>query len=288
MKFIIYFLCLFFISNLIAEEKYLFSPNLQKRELIEKSFEQMDSLNYEEKEKISGFKAALYSVVVPGAGQYYAESYWRAALYATIEVAAWTVYFIYDAKGEDKDKEMREYGDKHWSERKYWSRIYDLSDERRGETEFQNLPVYTLDSDNLIENYNSDVVNTLREYENKLDYSHSLPSTHTQQYYEMIYKYPGQFANGWSDASFKFFYAENGSDLPGTAVYFRDLRNLSDEYFDMATNATMGALINHVVSALDAALAARSYNRSLQMRFSVKNKYLANEKVRMYGLQFIW
>ena len=105
-----------------AASEILFDNNIKKRNLIESSFSRMDSIQFVEKEKISGFKAALYSAVIPGAGQYYAESYWRAALYATLEVAAWTTYFIYDTKGADKDKEMRNFGDEHWSEQKYWSK----------------------------------------------------------------------------------------------------------------------------------------------------------------------
>lgn len=287
MRYFLCVLCLFSTINLSANEKISFTTNSKKRELIEKSFQQIDSLQYSEKKKISGFKAALYSMVIPGAGQYYAESYWRAALYATLEVTAWTTYFIYNSKGDDKDKQMKTFGDQHWSERKYWSRIYD-----QAKRENLNPPYFpTLqgdDVDPLLIDFNSDIADQLRYLENELGYSHSLPSSHTQQYYEMIYKYPHQFANGWSDAGFLTPYAPDGSDLPGTAIHFRYLRNLSDEYYDVATTATMAALINHVISALDAALAARSYNKSLNIKFNVKHKYLPYEKVKMYGLQFTW
>ena len=291
MKTIIFIIIIFSIQLIYANDIFIKS-SIEKRNLIEKSFTKVDSIQYAEKEKISGFRAALYSAVIPGAGQYYAESYWRAALYATIEVAVWTTYIVYDSKGANKDKQMRDYGDEHWSEQKYWSKIYYES--RQAQINnlegFDDLPVYQYDpTTNFLGDYNPDVVNSLRQYENKLNYSHSLPHTHTQQYYEMIYKYPQQFANGWSDAIlFNYSYATNGSDLPATARYYRGLRNLTEEYYDVATAASMAALLNHVISALDAALAAKSYNRSLQMKFTVKDKYLPFEKVRMYGLNFTW
>ena len=286
MRKIILLFIIFFIQISQASD-FRLDDNIEKRNLIESSFSRMDSLQFVEKGKISGFKAALYSAVIPGAGQYYTESYWRAALYATLEVAVWTTYFIYDKKGADKDIQMRNFGDNHWSESKYWTRLYNLA-VTSGEDVPQNV-VWTTDNqgNNVIENYKQ-IIGGLRPLEDVLDFSHSLPSTKTQQYYEMIYKYPEQFANGWDDAILDFGYAANGSDIPATATNYRYLRNLTEEYYDAATAASMAALVNHVISALDAAFAAKAYNESLSMKFTVKNKYLPSEKVKMYGLQFTW
>jgi len=282
----IFLLLIVFLIQVSHASEFLLDNNIEKRNLIEDSFSKIDSIQWAEKEKISGFKAALYSAVLPGAGQYYAESYWRAALYATLEVAAWTTYFIYDAKGNKKDDEMRDYGDEHWSERKYWSKLYDEATTKN----IANLPTFQteISGDPLLLGFNSDMADQLRFLENELGYSHSLPSTHTQQYYEMIYKYPHQFAIGWDDSIFDNVYSPDASDLPNTARYYRNLRNLTEEYYDVATSATMAALVNHVISALDAALAAKAYNNSLKMKFTVNNKYLPSEKVKMYGFQFTW
>jgi len=286
MKLVILILSFLIISNVYAGEKFKFTPNTEKINLLEKSYEKLDSLQSEKRERKSGFKAALYSAVIPGAGQYYAESYWRGALYAALEVTAWTVYFIYDKKGNDKDIEMKAYGDEHWSERKYWSSLY-----QQALNENINVPVLQredVNGDLWLSDFDSEKADQLRFLEHELDYSHTLPSTHTQQYYEMIYKYPEQFANGWSDAGFLFPYNPNGSNLPGTAQIFRDMRNLSDEYFDIASDATMAALINHVISALDAAWAVKSYNKDLNMQFTINQKKTPYERVKMYGLQVAW
>jgi hypothetical protein len=286
MKNVIFLIIVFSIQSIHANEKII-ENNIEKRYLIEKSFTKIDSLQFAEKEKISGFRAALYSAVIPGAGQYYAKSYWRAAIYATVEIAVWTTFFIYESKGKEKDTEMRKYGNEHWSEHKYWSSLY-----QQALAEPINVPTgietEIIDGNPWIKDFNSNIANQLRYLEHELNYSHSLPSTRTQQYYEMIYKYPEQFANGWSDAGFLTPYQPNGSDLPATARHFRSLSYLSEDYYEIASNAAIGVLLNHVISALDAAFAAKSYNRSLEMKFTVKNKYLPYEKVRMYGLQLTW
>ena len=286
MKNIIFMVIIFSIQLLNASD-IIIKNYFEKRNLIEESFTKVDSLQYAEKEKISGFRAALYSAVVPGAGQYYAESYWRAAIYATMEVAVWTTYIVYNSKGADKDKQMRNFGDEHWSEQRYWTRLYNLA-VVNGEDVPQNVN-WTTDNQgtNLIGNY-EEIITDLRELENVLNFSHTLPSTNTQQYYEMIYKYPEQFANGWDDSILDYNYLPDASDLPARAINYRYLRNLTEEYYDVATAASMTALVNHVISALDAALAAKSYNRSLDMKFTVMDKYLPSEKVRMYGLQLTW
>jgi len=285
MKYII--IILIFSFQLLIANDIIFPANIEKKNLIEESFTKVDSLQYTEKEKISGFRAALYSAVLPGAGQYYTKSFWRAALYATLEVAAWTTFIIYDSKGKDKDTEMRNYGDEHWSEHKYWSSLYEQALASQINVP-SGIETELVNGDPWIKDYNSNIANQLRYLENELDYSHSLPTTRTQQYYEMIYKYPEQFANGWSDAGFSTPYSPDGSDLPATAVHFRSLSYLSEDYYEIASNATIVVLLNHVISALDAALAAKSYNRSLEMKFTVNNKNLPYEKVRMYGLQFTW
>ena len=74
-------------------------------------------------EEKSVIKAALFSAVIPGSGQYYGGSVWKAILFAGIEVAGWTVYIVNTSKGEDQETEMETFANTHWSEQKYWSKI---------------------------------------------------------------------------------------------------------------------------------------------------------------------
>jgi hypothetical protein len=49
----------------------------------------------------------------------------------------------------------------------------------------------------------------------------------------------------------------------------------------------MAALINHVISAVDAGFTTRRYNRR-QMKLSYDNRIYNGEFVNMFGVAFIW
>jgi hypothetical protein len=281
-------ICLFY--SLQAGENRFFTT--AKSDLIQKSISFVDSVQYSEVEEKSGFKAALYSAILPGAGEFYAESYWKAAIFTGIEIAAWTTHFIYDAKGSDQDRQMRRFADLHWDERKYWSWLYYKAsqDQRIRELpEYQDLN-YTVSTDAngnpILVDYSEEVKNSLRFLEDELNHTHRLPETRTQQYYEMIYKYLTQFGNGWEDATdFDFIYENN---LTPQMASYRNMRNRMNDFFDIATNATNVVLLNHLLSAIDAAWTVRGYNRSIQVRLQSKNEVYLDEMVQMYGVSISW
>ena len=269
------------LMNVYAGEKEWF--NSPRTVLLEKSNAYVDSVQNSEKK--SAFKAALYSAIIPGAGEFYAESYWKAAIFAGLEVAAWTTHFIYDAKGTDKDIQMRGYADSYWSERKYWSWLY-----YKGLEQGLDLPDYDRIPDQygnpILEEYSPEVVTSLRFLEDALNHTHRLPETKTQQYYEMIYKYLTQFGNAWDDAiDFDFLYENN---LTAQMLSYRNMRNDMNHFFDVATTASNVILLNHLLSAIDAAWTVRGYNRNLSIHLQSKNEIYLNETVQMYGIYFTW
>ena len=124
---------LFFLSILIVfktlfagegENEIKLEQNLAKFNLIESSFQSTDSLRSEEVEEKSVMRATLYSAVIPGTGQYYAGSIWKAVLFAGIEIAGWTVFFVSTSKGDNQESQMESYANDNWSEQKYWSYLY--------------------------------------------------------------------------------------------------------------------------------------------------------------------
>lgn len=247
--------------------------NLYKHQLLEDSYQHTDSMEVVELQKRSVGKAALYSAILPGSGQYYNGSIWKTILFAGIEVAAWTVYFVYDSKGDQSDVDMRSFADMNWSEHKYWSYIYDEAKTQN----IENLPDYELtprDEETgivLLVGYNQDMANSLRYLENTLGHTHRLPETKTQQYYEMIYKYLTQFGNAWSDADFYTTYYGNTNTMTPQMFSYRDMRNQTNDYYDSATAAINVVLVNHVLSALEAAWSARVYNKDLEIKMNAHN-----------------
>jgi hypothetical protein len=278
---------LIFIKSLLAggdDDQIELAHNMVKFNLIESSFQSMDSTMADETEHKSPIRAALYSGVIPGAGQFYAGSIWKAILFAGIEIAGWTFYIVNTSKGNDEENRMEDYANMNWSEQKYWSRLYY---EARVQG-LNDLPDYEVNDDNIIINYNADVANSLRYLENALGHTHRLPETKTQQYYEMIVKYLTQFGNGWADADFYSTYYGNTDNMTAQMFAYRDMRNQMNEYHDTASTAANIILINHVLSALDAAWTASRYNREITMKIRAYNKRYFDENVQMVGINIGW
>ncbi len=267
-----------------GEDEIQLEHNLEKFNLIESSFQSADSLLSEEIEEKSVMRAALYSAVIPGTGQYYAGSIWKAALFAGIEIAGWTVYFVNTSKGDNQETQMETYADDHWSEQKYWSYLY----HKGKDAGLIDPDTYLVDENNILINYDADVVKNLRYLEEGLGHTHRLPETKTQQYYEMIVKYLTQFGNAWEDANFIDYYYGNTDKMTAQMFTYRDMRNDMNQYYDVASIATNVILINHVLSALDAAWTAGRYNREITMKIRAYNKRYFDENVQMVGINLSW
>ncbi len=263
-----------------------FEPSLTKHLLINSSYQSADSVISEEVEEKAVLRAAVYSAIIPGTGEYYAGSTWKAILFFGIEVAAWTAYIVYTNKAGDSEVQMEGYANENWSEQRYWSKLY--YDAKNPNSGITNLPVYLVDKDNILIDYDADVIKSLRFLEDALGHSHKLPHTKTQQYYEMIYKYLTQFGNGWADADFDLEYYGNTNNMTPQMFLYRDMRNDMNNYYDNVSTVTNIILLNHVLSSLDAAWTARSYNREINIKIHAYNKKYFDENVQMFGINVTW
>jgi hypothetical protein len=184
-------------------------------------------------------RAFVYSLVLPGAGEFYAGSKIKAGIFFGLDVALWSLYFNYHGKGKDKEKDYKAFADSSWDEEEYRVWWDTLSDETRKK------------------------------------YSHTLPDRHDQQYYEMIGKYR-QFAFAWD--GFDPSNAGPDSMSPKRDCYL-NLRAQSNNLLNKAKYSVMFSLANHILSAFDAAIAVKKYNRKgerfsqihFQMRLSERN-----------------
>jgi hypothetical protein len=283
------FAFLIIFKSLIAGEdnnQFQFKHNVEKINLIESSFRSTDSLLSDETGKRSAIQAALYSAVIPGAGQYYSGSIWKAILFAGIEITGWTVYIVSTSKANKQNTQMKAYADANWSERKYWSYLY-YKGKEAGKIDSSQYE-YSVDQNEILIDYNADIINSLRFLETALGYTHRLPGTKTQQYYEMIVKYLTQFGNAWGDANFNEIYYGNTNKMTPQMFTYRDLRNDMNGQYDVASAASNVILINHVLSALDAAWTASRYNREITMKIRAYNKRYFDETIQMVGINLSW
>ncbi len=243
-------------------------------------------------------KALLLSAILPGAGEYYAGSKWRAALFFGIEVAAWSAVIYYYNAGQDKDKEFKEYADEHFDADIYrdveWARAIGSAD--------------------------SEVYDGTREQWEALDwgdriqflpdqgFTHKLPTkqernasaSEDQQYYEMIGKYINQFGWGWDDVFDPNFPGNYRGDDAGTPYYdnlhgvaarsahYMDMRYDSNQLLDYSAIATQVALLNHVASALDASFIVRGMKRSAEAKLGFRAINFDGKPMAVGGLNVRW
>lgn len=264
--------------------KSVFNFNAEKYNLLEQAEKETgDSIQAEQK-RVSGVKAAFMSALVPGAGEFYTKSYWRAALFAALEIGFWTANIIYDNKGDKEDERMRAFGDEHWNELKYWSKVYAKAFEK-GIWEGDQLS-----DDDDYDDYTAENIEILRQKESEVGYTHTLPRTKTQQYYEMIYKYLHQFGVGWDDTP-SFTYYDDHANITTTTPNineYRDMRNLSNDYYEVATTMVSLVLANHLLSAIDAAIAAKQHNKKYHYSLHVGRRFTGSENVYTYGVNVTW
>lgn len=215
----------------------------------------MDVYQFKNKSIKRGF---LYSLVVPGAGEFYAGSKIKAILFFGLEAGFWTGYFSYHKKGKNKEKEFLNFADAHWNVQAYSE---SLLTRYAGYTENQvEYPGLKRDP---VTQLVIDIPGTY--YHSKTDsivISHSIhpqagqPIDKNQQYYEEIGKYD-QFRFGWSD--YPDYYAV--SALTALRNDYLNMRRDSNSLLNKANRFVMFSLANHLLSAFDAALSVRSHNR---------------------------
>lgn len=255
----------------------------------------------DEFEKKSPGKALLLSAIIPGAGEYYAGSKLKAALFFSLEIAAWTGVAIYQKDGRDKEGLYKEYANEHWSKFKYWYWLENCLKNWAAFIKYRyggNPPEKTQTGwvdGQLYDFFDYRVYEKFEEYNG---FTHNLPGANDQQYYEMIGKYLTQFGPGWDDCFTPDSIASVGPDAKrtyywdgvttGNAYYYGDMRYDSNQAFEAASYCFQAVMLNHVISALDAGFTVRMKNRKIETAFKVYPKNYLGENVTMGQLIVNW
>ncbi|MBN2571898.1 MAG: hypothetical protein JXA68_07190 [Ignavibacteriales bacterium] len=249
-----------FSGNIYFDSQIAFENTINKYEI-----------NIKEKGEKSVFLSALLSFALPGAGEFYAESFWKAGLFFAVEVASIATGIIYNNKGNDQTAFFENYADERWSVAKYAKWTYDnrLSDEQK--LNYQNL-FYDVQKTQV----NWAVLNNM---EREVDgYSHSLAPYGDQQYYEMIGKY-SQFNTGWDDFDLSNTTYAYPEPVTSHFNYYSGLRGTANDYYGIAQTAVVVIVANHLLSALDAAWTTSNYNKSIQISAEIDRIILANQRI---------
>jgi len=194
-------------------------------------------------DQISPGRALLFSALLPGAGEYYASAKKKAAVFLGIEAVAVGLYFTWKGEGSDIEDDFRKIADEHWEPLEYlaW----------RGTTKAIRNNSFTHALPCSLE-----IVS---------DEFGKCGGSEKQQYYELLGKYD-QFVVGWNDridrtTNNPTTYTEIDSVekvVSEFRVEYENKRGDSNKYLKRASNIAGLILVNHVISAIDAARTARS------------------------------
>ena len=238
---------------------------------------QPPQINFQTKTKKSRWLGGAMSLILPGAGEFYAEDYLKAAIFVTVEAAAITTAVIYTNRGDSQTQSFQNYADQHWSVIRYaqWTLNH---------AQYINPDVNSSDyKDVLIYNNNGTPIGVnwsrLNDLESALGdgYSHQLVTPGQQQYYELIGKYP-QFSHGWDSSN------QNDTDfhiLTDQFLWYAHQRGLANDYYTTGNTAIIFVYVNHFLSTLDAVWSIDKYNDSISMNVRMNGINTAN------GIQII-
>ncbi|MBI5647611.1 MAG: hypothetical protein HY962_11825 [Ignavibacteriae bacterium] len=206
--------------------------------------------------------AGALSLALPGAGEVYAGSYILAGLFFGAEVTGWYFANSYDTKGDDQTLLFQNYADAHWSAVKYarW-----LNENAKSFPGGENTKPIDISSDESLPHWERVNWTQMNEVEMAIPvFSHRLPRHGHQQYFELIGKYD-QYSFGWDDKS------DGGyREISTRFRQYADMRGEANDFYTVSERIVSLVIINHVLSAVDAAWAAARFNSVAELHSSVK------------------
>ncbi|NOY06943.1 MAG: hypothetical protein GXO82_10020 [Chlorobi bacterium] len=209
--------------------------------------------------KKSPFLAGILSLIVPGAGDIYAENYIMAAVFATAEVALWVTHFNYMAKGDNQTALFESFADQHWNVVKYTDWLNKWGREFPGGEDTEIIYVNPDESLPPWERVDWDAMNRVEDA--IIEFSHRLPRRPDQQYYEQIGKYP-QYNHGWDDQLTDT--KEYFSNLSPRFLEYAGMRGDANDLYAVGETAVKLVILNHILAAANAAWSVSRYNKSVK------------------------
>jgi hypothetical protein len=171
--------------------------------------------------------AFLMSAILPGAGQLYNGDH-RGYLYLGLEAGAWFARLSYLDAGNTREGEYESFARRHWEFGKY-----------RAAAGMDGC-TWSAADDSVLLWFNA----------------HDM-----QQYYEEIGKYD-KYRCGWDDFSFD---PDHPRTLSPNRSHYRDMRKQSNDLLSNARLALAVAVVNRVISGVDAFRSARRRSESLAL-----------------------
>ncbi|MCB0831851.1 MAG: hypothetical protein KDC45_00155, partial [Bacteroidetes bacterium] len=189
-----------------------------------------------------------------------------ALTFVAADLTAWTLFFYNRSQGRKYERRFEKYANSHWNPDDYVSFLEQST----------GLSTGYLGRGSDIDRQRLD------EAENEWGTLsgasvHHLYETGRQQYYEMIYKYPEQFALGWDDAvSNSQYFPQTGFtrfNATDNMLYYRGLRNKSNQHFGASRGMVGALLINRLLSVMDAVIFVGRSNHQIHAQMRITSQY---------------
>jgi hypothetical protein len=228
-----------------------------------KFLEAENNMKVNTKKKKSVGLGVLLSALLPGSGEFYGGNYLKAGIFFGMEILAWATFAYFQSKGNSKENEYMAYADQYWDVRTYarW-----LKNEGFNENSGINP-----------DEPNRDILREQIMVCERANFSHTMPEYGSQQFYELIGKYQN-FQAGWTNL------AHTPTKANGPYWYetyhdpvFTDYaveRQKANDFFDYAKIGPVTAILNHILSAADAAWVISTYNSKIKVEtgFRMQNR----------------
>ncbi len=271
-------------GNILLDSKLIAGNEIQKS----------PELNLAAAQEKAGHKSrwlgGLFSLILPGSGEFYAGDYLKAGIFFVVEAAAVTTAIIYTHKGDFQTAFFQQYANQNWSVAKYaaWTLQHlQTLNPNLSASDYKvfvnNVNWQAMNNSTDFTKYNSDVNwSELNRLELAIGdgYSHQLSSFGQQQYYELIGKYP-QFSEGWSEANMNdtdFHLGPADQQLSNQFNWYAHQRGLANYYYTDGNTALIFVYVNHFLSTLDAIWSIDQYNKTLAMNLRMNHLNVAGQE----------
>ncbi len=247
-------------------------------------------------------KAFFLSMLIPGLGETYVGSK-RGIFFFAVEAFSWWMYTTNTNEGKDLEKDFHRYADSHWHytsttasdgaelDHNYWKwlQYHFRQVDKPDDIDPYDFATVNAQLESTVQNSNSSIFGHS---------IHNLPSTKTQQYYEMIGKYP-QFVYGWEDVADPLLNPTiiNEQDdvnfnvavnlvKSNMRMHYEDMRDDSNQKLKAGQRGIHVMILSRVVSAVHAGRLAYKHNQSLKSELStidvdVVEKFVIDNRVPM-------
>ena len=239
----------------------------------------------------------LYSLILPGAGQWYNKSpAWKIGLFAGIEAASIFSGLQWRKKAEDIRLQYEIFADQNWDLETWVFNTLNTPIGNYADVHINGTHKLTLVlSGSLAVQYGNYVSSDSLENNAHWVYTNEVSVLRDRDFYENIGKYD-QFVGGWIDcyglANNQLWFDVEKDVGDSTEIIistpnkenYVNQRGRSNDYLNMAKYAVSAVMFNHVISALEAVWSTQIRNRTKKERKVQTNVGLLYNQHEKYGV----